>query len=78
IEASGHIVPRAKAGHMTAPSQCVKSTEKALASRAVPHMGARSAWAPIGNFGFGSKARSHKRWETSALRWQADVYEHTL
>lgn len=42
IEASGHIVPRAKAGHMTAPSQCVKSTEKALATRAVPHMGARS------------------------------------
>jgi len=39
IEASGHIVPRAKAGHMTAPSQCVKSTQKALASRAVPHMG---------------------------------------
>jgi hypothetical protein len=35
-------VPRAKAGHMTAPFQCVKSTEKALASRAVPHMGARS------------------------------------
>jgi hypothetical protein len=27
---------------MTAPFQCVKSTEKALASRAVPHMGARS------------------------------------
>ncbi|WP_160118894.1 hypothetical protein [Bradyrhizobium vignae] len=27
---------------MTAPFQCVKSTEKALATRAVPHMGARS------------------------------------
>jgi hypothetical protein len=32
-------VPRAKAGHMTAPFQCVKSTEKALATRAVPHIG---------------------------------------
>ncbi|WP_247459046.1 hypothetical protein, partial [Bradyrhizobium sp. 153] len=41
IEASGHV-PRAKAGHMTAPFQCVKSTAKALATRAVPHMGARS------------------------------------
>jgi hypothetical protein len=26
---------------MTAPFQCVKSTEKALATRAVPHMGAK-------------------------------------
>ncbi|WP_338318900.1 hypothetical protein, partial [Bradyrhizobium ottawaense] len=27
---------------MTAPFQCVKSPDKALASQAVPHMGARS------------------------------------
>jgi Putative transposase len=32
-------VPRVKAGYMTAPFQCVKSIEKALATRAVPHMG---------------------------------------
>ena len=37
IEASGHHVPREKAGHTTAPFPCVKSTEKALATRAVPH-----------------------------------------
>lgn len=33
------MVPRAKAGQMTARLQCMKLTEKALATRAVPHVG---------------------------------------
>ena len=37
IEASGHV-PHFKAVHMNAPSACVKSFEKPIAPRAVPHM----------------------------------------
>src|SRR5271170_3722117 len=41
IEASGHV-PCFKAVHMNAPSTRVKSIEKLLAPRAVPHM--RLTW----------------------------------
>ena len=47
IEASGHV-PCFKAVHMNAPSTRVKSIEKLLAPRAVPHMwmeqGYKSPW----------------------------------
>ena len=42
IEASGHV-PCFKAVHMNAPSTRVKSIEKLLAPRAVPHMRLGSA-----------------------------------
>ncbi|WP_247301458.1 hypothetical protein, partial [Bradyrhizobium sp. 179] len=41
IEASGHV-PRAKAGHMTAPSQCVNRLKKLLPRGPLHIWGARS------------------------------------
>ena len=55
IEASGHV-PCFKAVHMNAPSTRVKSIEKLLAPRAVPHMRLIVSWeGPCHANGFGTR-----------------------
>ena len=84
IEASGHV-PCFKAVHMDAPSTRVKSIEKLLAPRAVPHMpdegydrqtnltGARPADAR-----FSSSFRGSHQGQRSCTVLQGRTYERTV